>query len=170
MEIEFRVKGKHLFGIVILFFAIFSIGYVYGLGGNTPSIMGHSAGEINFSEALSLINVSSICLNGDCKSDWPAFSCPSDAYCTINGNNISCPDESKIEIEAEPVAPAYKVTNPYCSGYGTTTLSSKCYTVIRPSYYCNTRPAYYSCDGGFGSNCYRSGDLCDNTLLETCLL
>ena len=44
---------------------------VYAYGTSNPSSIGHSIGEINWSSGtIAQLNVTSLCLNGDCRTSW----------------------------------------------------------------------------------------------------
>lgn len=104
MKIEVNIEKKYAFAIIGLLVIIASLitGYAFsqsGTGG-TPSNMGHSVDEIDWSKTINSnvavngnLSSSGVCIAGNCKTDWNQVSSSSDSsniyrYGFMSGNRI----------------------------------------------------------------------------------
>lgn len=70
MKIVLNIKKRYAYFIIGLLVLSAGIFAVNAFGGSQPSFVGHSVGEIDWSESISKLNVDEICLNGNCITDW----------------------------------------------------------------------------------------------------
>jgi hypothetical protein len=88
MRIEVNVSKKYFFGLLLLGLMVVGFVGVYAYNaagtGGTPSKMGHSVDEMDWSKKISgNISADGICIGSDCRTGWPASS-----QWTTFGNNI----------------------------------------------------------------------------------
>jgi len=70
-KIVINLSDKLFYTLAVLGILIFASLGVYAFGGSTPTIMGHSVGEIDWSGVIQKIKTNELCLGDNCKTDWP---------------------------------------------------------------------------------------------------
>lgn len=130
--------------IALLIITIISIG-IYAFGGDNPSYVGHSAGELE--EADPLFSASSVAdgVNWNEISDIPADFADGTDDVLSKGNRV------------------YIVQNTHCANTGALTISSTCRTTktCEGSF---GRIEFWQCEqsGLFGNDCQSTTDICNN--------
>ncbi|MFH1151512.1 MAG: hypothetical protein ABIJ14_00040 [Nanoarchaeota archaeon] len=145
-KINLQLSNRAIYTLTAMMFVVLvGIGFtVYAYGGSSPSVVGHSAGEIEVDNTLcsqitghncgydtdtntdtkcdSSGQCSQVCVGSDCRSGWPISGWPAGSYCIMK--NGVCP-----------------------SGFTHKTLSSE---VARPSW----SPNYHDAGNSYFGNDY----------------
>jgi len=140
MKIEVNIEKKYAFIIIGLLVIVASLilGYAYTSGtGGTPSNMGHSVDEIDWSKQIpGNINLSGnlsttgVCINGTCKTDWSQVG-------NSGGVTLSMTGMGTTEyVDNGAVAWCINIT-------GTAVCNSGCYNAG-----CASASSYVSCGAG----------------------
>ncbi len=66
-----NIKKRFAYAIIGLLVLAVGVFVVNAFGTSNPSVMGHSAGEIDWSEFIPQLNTESINLGGELRSSWP---------------------------------------------------------------------------------------------------
>ena len=113
MKIVLNIEKRYAYliiGLLILGVGIIVVNAYNSAGtGGTPSVMGHSVDEIDWSQTIESLKVNSINLSGEPRVDWPSTSSALPAgYYEIKGNYG--------EDEATPFFDSYYRTGDTCDG------------------------------------------------------
>lgn len=88
MKVTINIKKGYAYSIIGVLIVIlgFLVVNAYNSGG-PPSFVGHSAEEIDWNQTVPIIHADSICLNGECRTDWEPSATCTPATCSSLGYN-----------------------------------------------------------------------------------
>lgn len=136
IQVNFTLTNRWLYTLIVfLVLVIISVGvYAYNSGYNDPSVLGHSADEIEEADPkVGTITNNKWCIgSGDqvvCNQNAPSLS-EFDTLQTVTDRGASTDKRVYVDRLSIGNVPLYRISNSRCNGVGGLTFSSTCSTRI----------------------------------------